>query len=70
MYGKGIRKAVSRWPDELSGNLFNYYSNTYSLPECIDKLIAYGEAHEAQTHMMPSVPRQPITCMAMKKAAW
>lgn len=54
---QGYKEGRFKVADELSGNLFNYYSNTYSLPECIDKLIAYGEAHEAQTHMMPSVPQ-------------
>lgn len=46
--------------EDMKSNLFNYYSRSYWLPECIDKLQAYGESHGGGTQaLMPSVPQKP-----------
>lgn len=41
---------------DRSSRLFNYYSRTYYLPECIETLQAYGQAHGTDYTPMPSVP--------------
>ena len=42
---------------DMQSNLFNYYSRNYWLPECIDKLISFGRAHENDYTCLPSVPQ-------------
>lgn len=46
--------------EDMRSNLFNYYSCSYWLPECIDKLQAYGDSHGGSAQAsMPSVPQKP-----------
>lgn len=42
---------------DMQSKLFNYYSRNYWLPECIDKLISFGQAHENDYTTLPSVPQ-------------
>ena len=45
--------------DDADYRLFPYYQHSYYLPEAIDQLIAYGQAHAADYQPMPSTTGQP-----------